>query len=205
MYPAQPSLALGFHGCDRAVAENVLGGGGRLSRTADSSDWLGTGLYFWEGNPERALEYAEHMCAAPGRTHTVVDEPAVVGAVIDLGFCLDLLDSRSLHLVSESFVTLRDAFFKVGLALPRNEPIDADGELVYRPLDRAVMEALHQAREDAREKPFDTVRAIFPEGRAIYAGAGFSSTSHVQIVVRNPNCIKGFFRVRRRNARYPLP
>jgi len=205
MYPAQPSLALGFHGCDRPVAESVLSGGGRLGRAADRCDWLGSGIYFWEGNPDRALAYAEHICANPGRTRQVIGEPAVIGAVIDLGFCLDLLDSRSLQLVSEAFVTLRDTFFRLGLALPRNEPADDDGEVVCRPLDRAVIETLHQAREDAREKPFDTVRAVFPEGQPLYAGAGFWSKSHVQIVVRNPNCIKGYFRVRRRNARYQLP
>jgi len=91
------------------------------------------------------------------------------------------------------------------MALPRNEPIADSGEVACRPLDRAVMETLHQAREDPLEKPFDTVRAVFPDGYQLYAGAGFWSKSHVQVVVRNPNCIKGYFRVRRRNARYPLP
>ncbi|MGA7236293.1 MAG: hypothetical protein WBY44_11470 [Bryobacteraceae bacterium] len=41
----------------------------------------------------------------------------------------------------------------------------------------------------------DTFRGVFIEGEPLYPGAGFYAKTHVQIVVRNPNCIKGVFRV----------
>ena len=41
--------------------------------------------------------------------------------------------------------------------------------------------------------PFDSARGPFTEGERIYENAGFKSKTHVQICVRNPNCIKGYF------------
>jgi hypothetical protein len=43
--------------------------------------------------------------------------------------------------------------------------------------------------------PVDTIRGVFTEGQPVYPGAGFDEKTHVQIVVRNPFCIKGVFRV----------
>jgi hypothetical protein len=40
---------------------------------------------------------------------------------------------------------------------------------------------------------FDTVRGMFTEGDELYPGAAFYHQSHVQIAVRNPDCIKGVF------------
>ncbi|GAA3912214.1 hypothetical protein [Chitinophaga oryziterrae] len=46
-------------------------------------------------------------------------------------------------------------------------------------------------------KLFDSVRGAFMEGGPAFKGSGISKKSHVQIAVRNPNCIKGFFLPRR--------
>jgi hypothetical protein len=43
--------------------------------------------------------------------------------------------------------------------------------------------------------PFDTVKGIFQEGAPIYQEAGFREKTHIQICVRDPECIKGVFRV----------
>ena len=50
------ALVLGYHGCDREVGERILGGGGHLQPSENDYDWLGSGIYFWEDNPRRALE-----------------------------------------------------------------------------------------------------------------------------------------------------
>ena len=42
-------------------------------------DWLGAGAYYWEGAPERAMDWAKKHCK----------DPAVLGAVIDLGHCMN--------------------------------------------------------------------------------------------------------------------
>lgn len=41
--------------------------------------------------------------------------------------------------------------------------------------------------------PFDSARGLFSEGKRIYPDAGFKAKTHVQICVRNPSCIKGYF------------
>jgi len=42
-------------------------------------------------------------------------------------------------------------------------------------------------------EPFDSVRSLFVEGEELYPGAGFHEKNHIQICIRNPNCIKSFF------------
>ncbi len=69
---------------------------------------------------------------------------------------------------------------------------------VLRYLDCAVFRHLHQIIEDLSEtdpliEPFDTVRGMFVEGGRVYPGSGLHRKSHVQIAVRNPECIKGIF------------
>jgi hypothetical protein len=66
-------------------------------------------------------------------------------------------------------------------------------DLLLRHLDCAVAETLHQLRERQDLPPYDTVRGVFWEGREIYPSAGFREKNHIQICVRNPSCIKGFF------------
>jgi len=75
-----------------------------------------------------------------------------------------------------------------------------------RYLDCAVIEMVHKLREPGTGalsklhpkpyvKPYDTVRGAFWEGNALYPGAGFKEKNHVQICVRDTDCIKGYFRV----------
>jgi hypothetical protein len=46
---------------------------------------------------------------------------------------------------------------------------------------------------------FDTVRGIFTEGGPAFEGAGIQAKSHIQVCIRNLNCIKGFFIPRYKN------
>lgn len=53
------AFVLGYHGCDKATADKVLGGHDEhLKASQEDFDWLGTGAYFWEADPRRALEWA---------------------------------------------------------------------------------------------------------------------------------------------------
>ena len=74
-------------------------------------------------------------------------------------------------------------------SLPRNK--GQDGKM--RALDCAVIETLHQFREDTGKTPFDTVRSFFLEGHELYPGASFRELDHVQICVRKAHSIKGYF------------
>lgn len=40
-----PGIVVGFHGCDRSVADVVLKQGGELERSRNAYDWLGHGIY----------------------------------------------------------------------------------------------------------------------------------------------------------------
>lgn len=64
----------------------------------------------------------------------------------------------------------------------------------FHACDRAVIEYMHRTRVKADLKPYDSVRGVFWEGSELYPSAGFKEKSHVQLCVRNPNCIKGYFR-----------
>ena len=99
MYSSLPGLVLGFHGCDEEVAEKVLSGRDRLLSSVNEYDWLGHGIYFWENNPIRAHEYAEIMGKHPERVKHPIRKPAAVGAIIDLGNCLNLLESKSVDIL----------------------------------------------------------------------------------------------------------
>ena len=49
-------LIIGYHGCDARVADQVIRTGGILQPSENEYDWLGSGIYFWEFGPERAME-----------------------------------------------------------------------------------------------------------------------------------------------------
>jgi len=83
-------FVIAYHGCDEEVARKVLQGGTDLSPSRNDYDWLGAGIYFWEQGPRRAYEFALEESK---RAATKIKNPAVVGAYIYLGTCLDLLDT----------------------------------------------------------------------------------------------------------------
>ena len=63
-YEFQPSFILGFHGCEREVGEKILSGmEPDLKASEKEYDWLGSGIYFWEGNLTRAWAWAEQRMA----------------------------------------------------------------------------------------------------------------------------------------------
>ena len=86
LYSKRPNLILGFHGCDESIAEKVINGG-CLKESTNDYDWLGSGIYFWENNEERAWQWAKELSK---RSNSSIKTPAVIGAVIDLGYCFDL-------------------------------------------------------------------------------------------------------------------
>jgi len=130
------------------------------------------------------------MAKRPHPSKQNVKEPAVVGAVIDLGFCLDLLDAQYIQMVKRAHQDLLLAMEAAGQAMPENS---GGRDLVARHLDCAVIRFLHKQREGEGE-PFDTVRAAFIEGEPLYVNAGFAAKSHIQVCARDHRQIKGYFR-----------
>jgi len=191
IYHSDPGLLIGFHGCDKSVRDKIVAGEMQLKSSNKEWDWLGSGRYFWQNNYDRALHYAQNP--PPG---TKIAEPAVLGAVFELGNCLDLLDKNGIDLVRFSFETLRQSANAEGKSLPKNaNPVNAQNQYdrIIRRLDCAVINNIHQVMADNGDTPFDSVRSVFFEGGPVYDGAGFMNQTHVQVCIRNPNIIKGYF------------
>lgn len=191
MYSTRSGLVLGFHGCDQEVASKVVDHKEFLNKSDNNYDWLGPGVYFWENSPSRALEYAEALERNPTRAKQKIQNPAVIGAVIDLGHCLDLLDFENLQLVSDAYELFQASLKKSDL--PQNRSVGSSTELLLRDLDCAVIKTVHNIQLGAGLLPFDSIRAMFSEGEEIYPHAGFRKKNHIQLCICNPNCIKGFF------------
>jgi hypothetical protein len=69
-------LVIGFHGCDASVRDLLLKDPNTIMISKAPYDWLGHGLYFWENNFERALQWAEDK-----KRRGKINNPAVIGAV----------------------------------------------------------------------------------------------------------------------------
>jgi hypothetical protein len=202
MYTTKTGLILGFHGCDESIVDNILLGKEDLKQSDNTYDWLGHGIYFWENSPSRALEFARFLRDHPQKAKNPIKTPAVIGAVIDLGYCLDFTDYANLQLLKDGYDLLMTAISKSGIKLA-NKPIGENRDLLLRDLDCAVIETLHSLRSPNSElRSFDSVRGVFWEGDDIYPNAGFKEKNHIQICIRNKNCIKGYFAPRQINSDY---
>lgn len=189
------SFVLGYHGCDKAIAEKAVIDGASILQSDKDYDWLGPGAYFWESDPLRALEWAEWK-----KDKGDYKEPSVIGAVIDLRHCLDLVSREDIEILKAAHDSFKQVRKKAGLTMPKNSnPRGAkDKDRVLRYLDCAVFRHLHQImeileRDEPSVQSFDTVRGMFAEGGKVYPGSGLHKKSHVQIAVRNSSCIKGLF------------
>jgi hypothetical protein len=189
--PASTSFVLGYHGCDRRVAEQVFAGRQALLPSTNDYDWLADGIYFWEHNARRAYDFACEVRERPGQGKRRIRTPAVIGAVIDLGRCLNLLDAQHILAVRQAHQNLVRLSVESGAPLPENSH---GPDLLLRKLDCAVIRLFHKMREAEGTPPFETVRAAFFEGERLYDNAGFAAKNHIQICVRNVACIKGYFR-----------
>jgi hypothetical protein len=188
VYEYQPSFILGFHGCNKSVGEDILSDQKlHLRPSEESYDWLGSGIYFWEGSVARAWEWANAK-----QVEGKIQEAFVVGAIINLGRCFDLFDSNAMAQLVPVHQAVIQSAKQNGDPVPKN--VGPKPDKGGRKLDCAVLNMLHTLREGSALPAFDSVRGPFLEGKPIYRGAGFRSHSHIQICVRNEACIKGYFR-----------
>lgn len=190
------SFVLGYHGCDRAVGVAALKSESSLKHSEKDYDWLGSGVYFWENDPQRALDWAKHKCKRGDYEH-----PFVIGSVIDLGNCLDLISRQEISVLEWAYNSLKQKLAAAGKLdeMPVNQDArgDRNGDKLLRYLDCAVINHLHYIIAEANnalEFPtYDSVRGLFTEGKEVYPGARFLTSTHTQIAVRNPACLKGYF------------
>ena len=196
MYSKLPNLVIGFHGCNKDVYKKVIVDGEHLIASSNSYDWLGNGIYFWEQNYERAYNWAQNRYGK---------NAAVIGAVIDLGFCLNLTDSSSNEKLKLGFDMLRLRCSLSKQELPKNRESKKSKDVLLRDLDCAVIQQIHYYNKEENLPAFDSVRGIFTEGEPVYEGSEFLEKTHVQLCICNPNCIKGYFNPLSKQDEYPLP
>lgn len=171
---------IGYHGTDRQTAEAILSGEEQFAPSTKDYDWLGSGIYFWEYGYNRAVKWAEERHG---------EAAAVVGAIIQLGNCFDLLDTLHTEDLAHGADVFDTLMHLTGMPLPKNRGAD----LKARFLDCAVINFwLPQLEQHGHG--FHTVRGLFREGEPVFEGMAIHHASHIQIAVRDPDAIVGTFR-----------
>ena len=163
-----------FHGSSTDRAARIVASG-RFMPSKNDYDWLGHGVYFWEHAPLRAWQWAKQKYR---------EKASVVEARITLGRCLDFTDTKYTTAVKLAHDSLREAFLKNGSTMPTNRN-------KARCLDCLVINYV----SEYILPECDTIRAPFLEGEPIYEGSMLLTQSHIQLVVRNQDCIMGGLRL----------
>jgi len=169
---------VGFHGTTRELAERIVTTGA-FTPSQNDDDWLGHGIYFWEYAPLYAYQWAI-------RRHARHSEIAVIGAMIRLGHCFDLLDPEN----ADQLVKTKDLLVKTlrhdHIRIPRNYN-------ARKYLDCAVFQNFYQVQQD-QGVAVDTARAVYvPTGgnKRLWERSWLHRETHVQLCVRNADNILG--------------
>lgn len=193
------SALIVYHGCDITTRDDLISGRLKhLSHSNNQYDWLGPGAYFFEGDVERALLFAQASESNPDKRYTAkpIATPAVVGAVLQVQNWLDMTTQVGIKEFSLAYQAFADGLSAAGKPVPKNRPAnDTDTDVIYRALDNAVFTWLHKARE-SQQPPlpsFQAVRAAFHQGEKVAPTSGFHANTHIQISLRENACIIGWF------------
>jgi hypothetical protein len=185
-------IVMGYHGCpvDRPKALQFVRGliaGTHLVNdwrpSSNEYDWLGGGVYFWEYGPKRARQWAG-------------EDGEVIGALIQLGNCFDLTDPGCETLLRTSYTKVAKSYADTNVSLPTNEAAGGFSRKLDRLIVDQAMEVADRAAIESKrpEAAFQTVRSAFEEGDAAFPGSKLRTQTHIQIAVRDLNCILGVFR-----------
>ena len=79
---------VGYHGTRLSTAHEIIKGDKQFEASENNDDWLGHGIYFWEYAPQQAFVWARNRQASKKWGEQI----AVLGSMIRLGNCFDLLD-----------------------------------------------------------------------------------------------------------------
>ncbi len=165
-----------------ASAERLVSGED-FQPSDEDDEWFGKGIYFWEHAFKQAWWWA--------RDHKRHPHPAVIGTVIRLGNCFDLIDPGNVEILHDFYDAMLAELRAAGIEPPRN---------VYtrRRLDCALFNYVYKYCERARQ-PLDTARAVYvPTSRLkrVVPGSWISEETHIQVCVRNPRSILAVWHVR---------
>jgi hypothetical protein len=171
-----------YHGTTSAAVDRLVVGD--PFRAGDRDDeWFGKGIYFWEYAPKQAWWWAKKF--------KKFDQPAVIGALIQLGNCFDLLDPKNLKVLRAVHARLTAKLHEEGLEVPTNERH-------HRNLDCIVFNFFYREAEEA-QTPIDSARAVYvptASAKRIWRGSWIYDEAHIQVCVRSPKNILAVWHVR---------
>jgi hypothetical protein len=165
-----------------ASAERLVSGED-FEPSDDDDEWFGRGIYFWEHAFKQAWWWA--------RGHKRHPRPAVIGAVIRLGNCFDLIDPGNVDVLRDFHDAMVAELRAGGIKPPLNVRTG-------RRLNCALFNYVYRYCERT-EQPIDTARAVYvPTSRRkrVVPGSWISEETHIQVCVRNPRSILGVWHVR---------
>ena len=148
-------------------------------------DFPGKGIYFWEYAPKQAWWWASKF--KKNRN------PAVVGSIIRLGQCLDLLDPVNVAALKAFHDKTLSKWNVAGLEIPRNGN-------QHKKLDCAIFNLLY----DQSDAAIETARAVYvptQSAKRAWKRSWIYEEAHIQICVRKPENILAVWRVRK-DGRY---
>jgi hypothetical protein len=180
-----------FHGTRRATAEKLVAGSS-FGKSENDDDWLGHGIYFWEYAPQQAWWWVKRRYG---------EDSAVVGALVRLGRCIDLLDPSNAKLLRVAHEELIRA---LAVKVPPQELQENANTHKYR--DCAVFNYLY-AKLAASGHQVESSRAVFVPLMAkkglprLWTRSGVFEGAHIQLCVREANNILAVWAVRK-DGRY---
>lgn len=172
------NIAYGFHGTTSAAAAQILTKG--FAPSAYDGDWLGSCAYFWEGDQQRAEQWAHARATRDG------SPPVVIRCLIDLTDCLDLtlIGHRE---------SLREAAREV-LHEAEEAALSELRQTYYRrELDNHVINMYFGMLDASGARKYTTIRGAFQEGEPLYSvgdlKSGIRDLDHIQIGVIDDRAI----------------
>lgn len=177
-------LVVGFHGTRRATAQRLVAGQS-FGPSTNADDWLGHGIYFWEYAPQQAWWWA-------GRRYGT--DAAVVGALIRLGRCFDLLDPENVPVLKTAHARFLQELAAIGVPTPKNVNN-------HKHLDCAVFNYLYIKQAEAGVR-LDSLRSVFVPfvgGKLprAWPRSGVFAGAHIQLCVRRAENIVAVWPMRR--------
>ena len=111
-----------------------------------------------------------------------------------MGDCFDLLDTKFTNLLKTAYPAFVARLKILSVETPKNEKARPDGTKLFHNLDRAVIEYTIGLLNDGENRKIQSVRGAFWEGNEVFDGSAIMEQSHIQIAVRDENCVLGYFK-----------
>lgn len=178
------TLIKGYHGTSLRVAEKLCDGSLSWRRSSNEGDWLGSGIYFFQDGPSRAMAWAR------AELEGTSEVPAVIESELDLSCCFDLLDLNDFYVLRER-ARVADELFDI----PAQEELLVRGGRAKPPhlgtplkmrnrWDRFIIDFCIESL--ALERSITCVRSAFLWGHAVGPVSFLFNWSRVEIAVREP-------------------